>query len=108
MSSYIIKLDPYSSLYKKLKNILNDKNHLIIAIKNTEPHARSAVEGLLYNLTNNFELSYKSNTLTEKVFQMFVSLNKDLLSDSEIEVIQSSFDFKIEDQGYYTNLLWGG
>jgi hypothetical protein len=108
MSTYIIKLDPYSDLYKKLKNILNDKNHIIIAIKNTEPHARSAAEGLLYNLTNRFELTYKNKTLTEKVFQILVSLNKDLLSDSEIQVIESSFDFKIKDQGFYTSLLWGG
>lgn len=108
MSTYIIKLDPYSQLYKKLKNILNDKNHIIIAIKNTEPHARSAAEGLLYNLTNRFELTYKNKTLTEKVFQILVSLNKDLLSDSEIQVIESSFDFKIKDQGFYTSLLWGG
>jgi|SaaInl5LU_22_DNA_1037371.scaffolds.fasta_scaffold00524_6 hypothetical protein len=108
MSTYIIKLDPYSQLYKKLKSIFNNKNHIIIAVKNTEPHARSAVEGLLYNLNNAYELSYKEKTLTEKVFQIMVSLNKDSFTDSEIQVIESSFNFKIKDQSFYTNLLWGG
>lgn len=108
MSKYLIKIDPYSDLYKKLKAIFNDKNHIIIAVKNSEPHARSAASGLLYNLINSHELSYKSKTLTEKVFQILISLNKDLLTPNEIQLIEASFQFKIRPQDHYVSTLWGG
>ena len=108
MSRYTLKLDPYSEIYKKIKDFLNNKNHIIIAIKNTEPHARSAAEGLVYNLLNAYEISYKQKTLSEKVFQIIISLNKDSLTDSEIKVIETAFAFSIKPPGFYTSTLWGG
>lgn len=108
MSRYTLKLDPYSEIYKKIKNFLNNKNHIIIAIKNTEPHARSAAEGLVYNLLNAYEISYKQKTLSEKVFQIIISLNKDSLTDSEIKVIETAFAFSIKPSDFYTRTLWGG
>lgn len=108
MSRYTLKLDPYSEIYKKIKTSLQNQNHIIIAIKNTEPHARSATEGLLYNLLNAYEISYKSKSLSEKVFQIIVSLNKDTFSDSEIKVIETAFSFSIKPSGFYTAALWGG
>lgn len=108
MSRYTLKLDPYSEIYKKIKDFLNNKNHIIIAIKNTEPHARSAAEGLVYNLLNAYEISYKQKTLSEKVFQIIISLNKDSLTDSEIKVIETAFAFSIKPPSFYTSTLWGG
>lgn len=100
-------IDPYSPLYKTLKDCFTNQKSIHLSQKMIGNDALSIAEKLYYNLTNFYTVEFEKDSDARNVFKILVASEDYSFSEKEKDIFVKDLYVKIKHIDYYKKKYWG-
>lgn len=100
-------IDPYSPLYKTLKDCFKNPETINLCQKMVGNDAVSIAEKLYYDLTNFYTIQFDKNSEARNVFKILVASEDYSFSEKEKNIFITDLYVKIKTLDYYKKKYWG-
>jgi len=102
-----IIIDPYSPLYKSLKDCFTNTEAINVCQKMVSYDAISIAEKLHYDLTTFYKIEFEKQSEARDVFKILVASSDYSFSEKEKGIFITNLYVKIRSLDYYKKKYWG-
>mgnify|MGYP000845963571 CR=1 FL=1 len=99
-------IDPYTNLYKKLKDCFTDQETISISQKMVSYDALSIAEKLYYDLTTFYVVEFQKNSEARDVFKILLTSSSSSFTEEEKTLLLEKLYVKVRPLDYYKKKYW--